>query len=75
MNAEWRSLTGAVPMVTMVPSDSGLSQHARSHGSHVLTHTPTSTQLQPRGAKRQFSYYLGSFRISVIHGTLTYWTT
>ena len=59
-----------------------LAQHAHSHGSqtftHTLTSTQTSTQLQPRGAKRQLSYYFsvhaGSFRVSVIQRTLT-WTT
>ena len=54
-----------------------LTQHAHSHGSHALTHTLTTTQLQPRGAKRQLSYYFsvhaGSFRVSVIHRTVT-WT-
>ena len=39
----------------------------------LFTHTPTSTQLQPRGAKRQLSYYFsqyaGSFRVSLIHRT------
>ena len=34
-----------------------LAQHARSRGSHAFTHTLTSTQLQPLGAKRQLSYY------------------
>jgi hypothetical protein len=34
-----------------------LAQHAHSRGSHAFTHTLTSTQLQPRGAKRQLSYY------------------
>ena len=35
-----------------------LTQHAHSCGpSHAFTHTPTSTQLQPRCAKRQLSYY------------------
>ena len=34
-----------------------LAQHAHSHGSHAFTHAlTTSTQLQPRGAKRQLSY-------------------
>ena len=55
-----------------------LAQHAHSHGLHAFTHTLTSTQLQPRGAKRQLSYYFsvhaGSFHVSVIHRTLT-WTT
>ena len=54
-----------------------LVQHAHSHGSHAFTHILTWTQLQPRGAKRQLSYYLsvhaGSFRVSVIHRILT-WT-
>ena len=30
-----------------------LVQHGHSHGSHAFTHTVTSTQLQPRGAKRR----------------------
>ena len=34
-----------------------LAQHAHSHGSQAFTHTLTSTQLQPLGAKRQLSYY------------------
>ena len=55
-----------------------LVQYAHSHGSHAFTHTFTSTQLQPCGAKRQLSYYYavhaGSFRVSVSHQTLT-WTT
>ena len=55
-----------------------LAQHAHSHGSHAFTDTLTSTQLQPRGAKRQLSYYFsahaGSFRVSVIHLSLA-WTT
>ena len=55
-----------------------LAQHAHSHGSHSFAHTLTSTQLHPRGAKRQLSYsfsvHAGSFRLSVIHRTLT-WTT
>ena len=57
-----------------------LVQHAYSRWSHAFTHshTLTSTQLQPRGAKRQLSYYVsahaGSFRVSAIHQTLT-WTT
>ena len=33
-----------------------LAQHAHWHRSHTFTHTLTSTQLQPRGAKRQLSY-------------------
>ena len=55
-----------------------LVQHVHSCGSHAFTHTLTSTQLQPRGAKRQLSYYFsvhaGSFWVSVIQRTLT-WTT
>ena len=55
-----------------------LAQHALSHGSHAFTHTLTSTQLQPCGAKHQLSYYFsghaGSFSVSVFHGTLT-WNT
>ena len=34
-----------------------LVQHAHSCGSHAIAHTLTSTQLQPRCAKRQLSYY------------------
>ena len=55
-----------------------LLQHAHSCGSHAFTHTLTSTQLQPCGAKRQLSYYFsvhaGSFHVSVSQRTLT-WTT
>ena len=56
-----------------------LAQHAHSHGSHAFTHTHfTSAQLQPRGVKYQLSHYFsvhaGSFRVSIIHQTLT-WTT
>ena len=51
--------------------------HIHMGRTHSLTHL-TSTQLQPRGAKRQLSYYLsvhaGYFRVSVIHRALT-WTT
>ena len=40
-------------------------EHAHSHGSRAFTHILTPTQLQPRGAKRQLSYYFsvhaGSF--------------
>ena len=37
-----------------------LAQHAHSRGSHAFTHTRryTPTQLQPRCAKRQLSYYI-----------------
>ena len=45
---------------------------------HTHSLTVTITQLQPRGAKRQLSYYFSvqaqSFHVSVIHRTLT-WTT
>ena len=34
-----------------------LVQHTHSRGSHAFTHTLTSTQLQPRGAKCLLSYY------------------
>ena len=48
------------------------------HGSHAFTHTLPSTQLQPRGMKRKLTYYSSvhaeSFRVSIIHWTLT-WTT
>ena len=52
---------------------------AHLHGSHAaFTHTLTSTQLQPLCTKCQlnsyFSVHAGSFRVSVIHQTLT-WTT
>ena len=53
-----------------------LAQHAHSHESHAFIHTLTSTQLQPRGAKRKLSYYVSvhawSFRDSVFHRTLTW---
>ena len=54
--------------------------HTDSRGSQAFTHTLTSTQLQPRSAKRHLSYYFsvhtstGYFRVSVIHRTLT-WKT
>ena len=55
-----------------------LPQHTHSHGSHAFTHTLTSTQLQPRGAKHQLSYSFsvraGFFHVSIIHQPLT-WTT
>ena len=35
-----------------------LAPHAHSRGSYAFTHTPTSTQLRPRCAKRQLSYYI-----------------
>ena len=54
-----------------------LTQHVHPHGSHAFTRVLTSTQLQPRGAKCQISYYFwvhaGSFHVSVIYQTLT-WT-
>ena len=34
-----------------------LAKHAHSRGSHAFTRTLTSTQLQPRCAKRQLTYY------------------
>ena len=65
-------------MVTMTQSAANWRiTHTHMDRTHSLTHF-TSTQLQPRGAKHQLSYYLsvhaGSFLISVIHRTLT-WTT
>ena len=64
-------------MVTMAQSAAKWrNTHAHMDRTHSLTHT--STQLQPCGAKRQLSYYFsvhaGSYRVSVIHQTLT-WTT
>ena len=47
-----------------------LAQHAHSLGSQAFTYTFASRQLQARGA----SVHAGSFRVSVIHETLT-WTT
>ena len=51
--------------------------HTHMDRAHSLSHF-TSTQLQPRGMKRQLSYYFsvhaGCFRVYVIHQTLT-WTT
>ena len=48
------------------------SKH-RELAQHAFTRTLTSTQLQPRGAKRQLSFfppqYAGSVRVSVIHRT------
>ena len=35
-----------------------LAQHAHSRRSHALTHTLAPTQLQPRYAKCQLSYYI-----------------
>ena len=37
--------------------DHGSKQHTHSPGSHAFTHTLTSTQLQPGGAKHQLNYY------------------
>ena len=45
-------------MVTMAQKRSELAQHAHSRGPHAFTYTLTSTQLQPRGAERQLSYYM-----------------
>ena len=47
-------IIGAVPMVTMAQSAAHW-HNAHTCGSHVFTHTPTSTQLQPHCAKRQLS--------------------
>ena len=56
-----------------------LTQNAHSHGSRAFTHTLTPTQVQPRDAKSQLSYYFsvhaGSFRFSesteLLHGLTT----
>ena len=37
-----------------------LGQHAHSRGSHAFTHTVTSPQLQPCGAKRTLCYWASS---------------
>ena len=60
----------------MAHKHSELVQHAHSHGSHAFTHTLLHQHsYKPRSAKRQLSYYFsmhaGSFRVSVIHQTLT----
>ena len=48
---------GAGPMVTMAQSTANWrNTHTLVDRTHSLTHL-TSTQLQPRGAKRQLSYY------------------
>ena len=51
-----------------------LTTHTHVDRTHSLTHVLTSTQLQPRDAKRQLSYYMSVparfFRVSVIHRTL-----
>ena len=65
-------------MVTMAQS----AENWRNTTTHMdRTHSLTtfaSSQLQPRGTKRQLSYYFSvrvwSFLVSVIHRTLT-WTT
>ena len=46
-----------------------LAQHAHSHGSHTCTHTLTihqHSELPPRGAKRQLSYYLLAFSACLV---------
>ena len=70
-----RTLIGAIPMVTRAQSAANWrSTHTDMDRTHPLTHF-TSTQVQPRGTKRQLSYYFsahaGSFRVSVIHRTVT----
>ena len=35
-----------------------LAQHAHSHGPHAFTHTLYVNTVQPRGAKRQLSYFI-----------------
>ena len=46
-------------MITMAQSAATeLAQHAHSRGSHAFTDTLISTQLQPRCAKLQLSYYI-----------------
>ena len=48
---------GAVPMVTMAQNAADCRNTAHSRGSHALTRTLPSTQLQPRGANCQLGYY------------------
>ena len=72
-----RTLTSAIPMVTMAQSAGNWrNTHTHIDSTHSLTHF-SSTHLQLRGAKRQLSCYCsvraGSFRVSIIHRTLT-WT-
>ena len=67
-----------IPMVTMAQSAvNWRNTHTLMDRTHSLTHF-TSTQLQPRGTKRQISYYFsvhaGSFRVSASYRSLT-WTT
>ena len=63
---EWRTLTGAVPMVTMAQNAAyWLDTHTHMDRTHSLTHL------------HQHSYkhvHAGSFSVSVIHQTMT-WTT
>ena len=58
-------------MVTMAQSAANWhNTHTHMDRTHSLTRF-TSTQLQPRGAKRQlssyFSVHAGSFHVAVIH--------
>ena len=55
-----KTLIGVVAMVTMVQSAANWrNTHTHTGRTHLLTHF-TSTQLQPRDAKRQLSYNLFS---------------
>ena len=75
MTEEWRTLIGAVTMAQSAAN--WRNTHTHMDNTYSLTHF-TLTQLQPRCAKRQLSYYFSvharSVRVSVIHRTLT-WTT
>ena len=71
----WRNLIGAIPMVTIHE----LAQHAHSHGSHAFTHTLLHQHTYNHVVRMLllrycFSVHAGSFRVSVIHRTLT-WNT
>ena len=53
-----------------------LAQHAHSRGSRAFTHTlyintVTTTQCEAPAQLLYFSMHAGSFRVSVIHRTLT----
>ena len=52
----WRTLIGVIPIFTMAQSAAYWRNiHAHVDRTHSLT--LTSTQLQPRGVKRQLCYY------------------
>ena len=65
-----------IPNSKVICMKSELAKHAHSHGSHVFTHTLTSTQLPTHGAKHQLSYYYSVHAACFyrIHQTLT-WNT